>query len=435
MNRMHSSLLANLDTAVDLWEIDLPDGTTWCIGPQEAPQGSNTQGWYEPRIPSFVPWEESIGDPDNAVQVKTCSVPIVDVPGSPHSIRDMLGIGSDIQGAHVRRYLTANNVLRVNWCQLYSGILDDWALPDALSATLAIRPDDSAMTGPFLKRKATMQEWANLPDSVEGAWLGYLAGKHSDEGRNCVGSVTLWQINSVTYDYYVSKGYVNVLRVYQNVTLLTLTTHYTVRYVLVNGVRYTLVRIVTNPGSDSIRADVEAQYILGTGTGLPLMLSVAMMRTLLSDEVFGDWHDGARLPESVRIYTVSWDAVALQLVNRASGAAYCSTFNINDNSSGYDVLNKWLTGTHLYAYWRGDGTLALFFWDPNTLVTPVATLTEADCTDFQIQTSRAGVLFSSIGQWGLGGNGTRWQLEVNNPLSSSLRAETVDCSNNPNTLP
>ena len=454
MGRLSAPLLANIKRAVDVWEVDLPDGSTWRMGPIDAPQASTSQGWYEPRVRGWVPWGETLGDTDNAIQIPTCSIPITDVPGKTHCLRDMLGKGDRVQNSPVRRYTAAPlPVIHADWCQKGAGVLDDWSLDSESTATLKVRPDDSALgegsitgkSSSILKRKASLYDWPNLPTANEGKLLGFVVGKHSDEGKNFQGALTLWQIDSAAYWYYVSIGRVNVLRVYRAGAIKTLTTDYTVEYPLVNGIRYTVVNFVANPGADAITADVEGFYTVGTGSGVPIMDSAAAMRHVLSNLVFGadathePWKDGVWLPESSRIHTASWDAVATKLASRANGAAYVSAIVVDDDRSGYTLLNQWLKAHHLYAYWRGDGKLALFVWDPNTPAAPIATLTETDCAKggFRLVMGRDKMLRSLIGQFGTGataGN-SRYELEVVNPLALTDRADKIDCSTGPNTWP
>lgn len=436
MDRLSAPLLANLSTAVDLWEIDLPDGTTWLLGPVDAPQGSTSQGWYEPRVTSFVPWEESVASADHAIQVRTFSIPIVDIPGAPHSLRDMLGRGDNIQNAPVRRYLAAEGVIHADWCLLSSGLLDDWGLDGPISGTLMVRPDDSSLMSPVLTRKASLYDFPNLPKANEGRILPFIVGQHSYDGTSNLtvcGAITTFSVDDTAFKHYVSLGYVNVLRVYVGNTLLAVTAGYTVTYSLINGFRHTIVDLVNDPSASAVTVDVEGQYLLGTGSGTPVMEAIAVTRLVLNNQVFGVWQDGAWLVESTRVSTADFDAAVPLLANLAGGSAYVSTVLIDDERTGYDFINQQCRALGIYAYQRGDGALAIWFDNPNALPVAVDTLDESDCAidGFEIVTSQADVIAEAIGKWGAG----KYELNVSNPLATTDRTKSIDLTGGPNTWP
>jgi hypothetical protein len=439
MARYSAALLAAIDRSFVLCEMDLPSGTTLRMTNKDGGFQSITRGFYEPRLKGLPSgWGEGLGDTNNAMQIPLMSLVLND---ADWMFRNLVGVGVALDNIAVRLYRagTVEDVPTVaEWCQYYTGVLDDYEEGDEDTWTVRLRPDDGPLRSPILTRRASLFDFPLLPKANEGQYLPLIVGKHSYEGSYNVetgGALDTFSIDDTAFKRYVGLGYVNVLRVFVGATVLTLTTHYAVLYPLINGVRHTIIDLVNNPLTNAVTVDVEGQYSLGTGSGLPVMAAIEATRLVLNQWVLPatPWVDGAWFAESARMHTASWDATATPLATLAGGAAYVAAIYINDGRTGQQFIDQQCLALGIHVFWRGDGTLAAFYDNPNALPVITDVIKESDCiaAGFKVTASKDALICESNGKWGLG----KYDLAVSNPLAQSDQTEAIDLTGGCNTWP
>jgi hypothetical protein len=474
MGLLSSSMKAELSlpnpNVFILVEVDFPDATKRY---SKVGANSSTNGPYDSRVVSFGQLTSKISPLQNNLSPIMAQITIAD---TDFQFANRLGKGQRILNSAARIYLASPDVDQSSWFQLFGGILVGWSNTKPLEWTLELQTPDVRLETFFPRYELNSIDFAFLDKGANGTHrsnrrvlnsftlAGYtplIYGVHDDYGDKNAGAIPCPYVDTSTFGYLISIGYVTVRRVYSN-GVLQATTAFTVSQQTINGRYYTLVNFTADQGTATISADVEGYDDIGDGTGDVLAAPTDVMQHLITNFVLNDYASGLwTTTDSTFIDTTSWDDVKYELFNRGAGASYACARYISNQLTGKQALEEFCQTFNLCPYWTSTGKLGLKIDSPNVATQTDTSSAAADSgayfdspflrweemdrpkfrTDANSQANKVIATFETISNGGAGTNSSNtipkeyYQIEVNDPLSTALKDDHFSLTWGPSTFP
>jgi hypothetical protein len=362
MGRLPAALLAELQRpdpdVTTVFEIDLPDGTTWKLSEQGV--SIRGEGHYEQRIKagSLSAWSMHAIDWNYRLVTPQPSFRLLD---HDRRLSDLLGTQEPLEGCSARAYLLQKGALRADWWQSFGGIVA--ALPRQSERDewdVSFRPDDRALGNDLTRTKIATYDFPNArqraDETVEGMVAPILVGVISDLGGTQRGRVKCRCVDTVAYKYLVGRGYYQVPVVYSPAGTRK-TTGYSIIYELRGGRLYTLIDATADWGDD-VWCDVYGHDTDGDGTGDLICEPTAVVTHVLSNWAAEDWESGPWFGAPAWLNVANLAALVSVLRGRAGGASFASSCKIDGSLTGLEFLQRWSASAGVHPYWSHDGLLS-----------------------------------------------------------------------------
>lgn len=242
-----------------------------------------------------------------------------------------------------------------DWWIADSLILDDWSVSGA-TVELHCTTDDMALHGYAPKRQILKGTFQGAPQASLQLYCPVVLGIHDAGGLTVDGMIPAIPVSidaTLGYEYMVSLGTLkSVDRVYQNGTLKTLTTHYTVGQRSAGGLTFTYVRFVgATAAADVITCDAHGLTDDGTTAGTVILAPAEQLKWVLNNLIYGDWAGGAYVT-GAPIDSAAFSATAAyQAAFLVESAVYLG--GGTKATSGMEIIDSWMA-SHLMvrARWR-----------------------------------------------------------------------------------
>jgi hypothetical protein len=248
------------------------------------------------------------------------------------------------------------SLAEADWWTADSLILDDWKVAGG-TVELHCTTDDVALQGYAPKRQVLKGTFPGAPQPSLQLYCPVVLGIHDAGGLTVEGMIPTIPVSidaALGYEYMVSLGTLKAVdRVYQNGTLKTLTTHYTVGQRSLGGLTYTYVRFVgATAATDVITCDVQGLTDDGTTAGNVILAPAEQLKWTLHNLIYGDWSGGSYLSGAPIDSGAFALTAAYQSTFRAEGATYLGG-GIKP-MTGIEIVNGWMA-SHLTirARWQG----------------------------------------------------------------------------------
>jgi hypothetical protein len=237
---------------------------------------------------------------------------------------------------------------------------DDRMLETALPLVPILKPDFPDLSGKLV---------ANY-----GAFPAIVLGSHQSGGLKGSGMVPLlavaWASGSLGWYTPGAHAFKAINNVYNNGTLKTLTTHYTVELSTVGGKTWQLVKFTAGnipAEGDVITADVQGADLYGDGTGPMVANPVSQIRKLLVDYVISRYVSGRveSASESPWLDEPKWDScVAIANARKLEGAAHIG--GKIEQTKAREIIESWCESWPTFRVWRNaSNQIAISFLNLN----------------------------------------------------------------------
>jgi len=287
-----------------------------------------------------------------------------DIAGLRHFLPILEGSSNPRKSPAWIKWYTPGAAPGQNEFTLFTGILDGWDQPSPMSWTLNLRTNDVPLQS-YVPRWSVMKgAFPGAPATSLGLYLPWVYGIHDSQGLQGQGALPTVCVSldaTLGYRYVVSVGALKAVpRVYKNDNLQTLTTHYTIDYPTIGGVRMTRINMVSaTTASDKITCDVEGLTTDAWTTGNVILNPVEQIKHFMVNQVWGQWKTGSWLPDSTApLNTSAWtSSVTFAQDQKYEGSLYVG--GSLDRSRGIEEVNKWLKSHPMMRmYWTNEGLLA-----------------------------------------------------------------------------
>lgn len=223
-------------------------------------------------------------------------------------------------------------------------ILDDWRVV-AGTVELHCTTDDVALQGYAPKRQILKGTFPGAPQASLQLYCPVVLGIHDANGLTVEGQIPAIPVSidaALGYEYMVSLGTLKAVdRVYQNGTLKTLTTHYTVGQRSLGGLTYTYVRFVgATAATDVITCDVQGLTDTGATAGSVILAPAEQLKWALHNLIYGDWAGGTYLTGAPIDSAAFALTAAYQSMFRAEGAKYLG--GGTKPTTGMEIVDGWM---------------------------------------------------------------------------------------------
>lgn len=348
-------------------------------------------GQYKPRVLQWGPITYTYSDRSGSMSALETNVVIADTD----RYFSQLAEGS---GSHALRRAAATIklahplVAASSWATLFTGVLEAWDYPDAMTAGLQFRVDDLAMrrSVPGDQWKITPYEWRSAPSGSWNKLAPILFGSWNQADYTNTGAVPLILVDPSNDIWIVCAGRAKAVnRVYVNGTA---SANWTMQYVSKGGKWWTVVDWSSTPPADGdeVTADVDGYEYVGDGTGEMIETPVNQMVYFLANFVFNQWKSGLWFDPNTesRVNVASFEDVGGYLDIRG----YRSARRIADETTGYAELAAWCRSHELRTFWNGLGEIAFDVedWDIGYYLT--SGVDSSQEAEFRVEAERENVL-------------------------------------------
>jgi len=283
-----------------------------------------------------------------------------------------------------------------------------------------------------------------------GSYTPLIYGKHDDYADQSAGAIPCLFVDSALFQYLVSIGWVNVLRVYVDGVIQS--SGFSITHPTVNGRYYTMVDFTGTQSGKTITADVEGYDTVGDGTGKMICDPIGVLQHIITNFILNDYQSGLwSATDTTVLDSVSMAATQLALHNRANGAGYACARYLSNQLTGMQAVNEFCASFNLVPYWTNTGKLAIKLDDPN-VVYPYTYIDDPSLKWEELnnpqlsysgskQANRVIATFENIAAGGQGTSTSNTvpkeyhQVEVSDPLSASLADDHVSLTWGPSTYP
>lgn len=249
--------------------------------------------------------------------------------------------------------LAAEGVASADWMTLFSGRIESYQQPGALSWTITLRPTDLPLNRESCpKTVLSKSDWPNCVADVVGQRAPIIYGKHDSTSATNAGAVPLLPVDSLLFKYLVCAGHAKAVdRVYADGVPVS---GWTASYPQVNGRQYTVVTFTASQADAAISADVQGYDATGDGSGALLEDPATVLKHVLVNWIYGDWKTGAWLADaSAPVDTTSFGTTYF------SDRGYKVSKRIARVRRGVDLVNEFLASLEARACWTWGGKIML----------------------------------------------------------------------------
>jgi len=270
-----------------------------------------------------------------------------------------------VVGSSVVLKLMAEDVDEENWFTWYTGEVADYGRDGPGRWTLTLQPPYADQLSSRIKTPIlTPYDFPDADDAVKNKSCPLIWGIHDSLNTGRDGLLTALSVDTVNDYFLPSHGRTqaagSTYNVWDDGTLKTVTTHYTIENITRGGRVYTVIAFLSTP-TGPVTFDIEGMTDDGTGSGATLTNIAEQLKFLLANWVFDEVTDtsGYTIPADGPVEENSFDLVASFLSRSGDNSSRYLTGDETAESLINDILSK----KNLFGYWTNLGKFALAHCD------------------------------------------------------------------------
>ena len=323
-----------------------------------------TRGAYKADVKSIDPHTRGMGILDTGLRFSEMKVELKDDERFwSKLISGPMGRG--VRRSPVRVYVADRRLASfADVFPYFVGVIDHWDIDNEFSITLYLRPNDVQMRRPFPEFQLNDLLYPFGDPDAWGRYGSYAYGILNSSGTTRTGKVPCFLIDSTDHSYYVVNHAAEITDVYADGEPLT---EWSAPLTVDGGWDVQRVQLPEDMGEAAITCDLKgARDAAGVVITNPASAAAHMLRNHVIGNPEGTrWQSGAYFSSSPGIHVAAGAGFLKVHAFMLQRNRHCAHLIEGDEQHlGEIVLNELLASDYVHAYYRNDGKIDLFIYDP-----------------------------------------------------------------------